>query len=191
MGESKLYRPSEVLVPTPSLVRCPAAMKFIRALPTDSWSVATGKRLARLGNNEDVAVEDARRLMSLHAEPLSAQKLRALLNSDVVKMELGRHCRSRNALGLTQLCELLGALLAAAQREPEKVPSFSDTGELPGSLTAECSLCVFDFCSGMQWVTSAKKTIRHQERKDCWMSWRRSSRCRSVVETSAVDLESC
>eukprot|EP00439_Symbiodinium_sp_Y106_P073726 s1149_g13.t4 len=132
IGESKLYRPSEVLVPTPSLVRCTAAMRFIHALPVESWPAATGKRLARLSDNEDVAVEDVRRLLSLHAEPVSAQKMRVLLNSDSVKAELTKHCRSRNPLGLAQLCELLSAMLAATQREPEKLPTFSEAGELPG-----------------------------------------------------------
>ncbi|CAE7749912.1 ARP, partial [Symbiodinium necroappetens] len=132
VGESKLYRPSEVLVPTPSLVRCTAAMRFIHALPAESWPAATGKRLARLSANEDVAVEDVRRLLSLHAEPVSAHKMRVLLNSDSVKAELTKHCRSRNPLGLAQLCELLSAMLAATQREPEKVPTFSEAGELPG-----------------------------------------------------------
>ncbi|CAE7483258.1 NOV [Symbiodinium sp. CCMP2456] len=132
IGESKLYRPSEVLVPTPSLVRCTAAMRFIHALPAESWPAATGKRLARLSANEDVAVEDVRRLLSLHAEPVSAHTMRVLLNSDSVKAELTKHCRSRDPLGLAQLCELLSAMLAATQREPEKVPTFSEAGELPG-----------------------------------------------------------
>ena len=138
VGESKLYRPSEVLVPTPSLVRCTAAMRFIHALPAESWPAATGKRLARLSANEDVAVEDVRRLLSLHAEPVSAHKMRVLLNSDSVKAELTKHCRSRNPLGLAQLCELLSAMLAATQREPEKVPTFSEAGELPGASDAAC-----------------------------------------------------
>ena len=100
VGETKLYRPSEVLVPPPGLVRSPAAMKFIHALPAESWPLATGKRLARLGDNEDVAVEDARRLLSLRAESVSTERVKILLNSEMVKAQLGKHCRSSSPLGL-------------------------------------------------------------------------------------------
>ena len=67
MGESQLYRPSEVLVPPQTLVRCPGAMKVLHTLPASLWPVATGKRLARVGLgseglSEEVAEEDSRRL---------------------------------------------------------------------------------------------------------------------------------
>ena len=126
VGETRLYKPSEVLVPPVALVRSPGAMKFIHALPMESWPAATGKRLARLAHNQDVAAEDAQRLLSLRAEPLSAQSVKALVNNETVKALLCQHCRSRSPLGLTQVCELLSALLGAAQRESEEVPMFSD-----------------------------------------------------------------
>ena len=87
VGEEKLYRPSEVLVVSQALVRCPTAMKFLYSLPPSLWPVATGKRLARVGGegiSEEVAEEDARRLISLQAEGLTARRIKSLLNSGPV-----------------------------------------------------------------------------------------------------------
>lgn len=83
MGETTLYRPSEVLVPPQALVRCPGAMKVLHGLPASLWPIATGKRLARVGGegiSEEVAEEDSRRLLSLHAEALTARRIKSLLN---------------------------------------------------------------------------------------------------------------
>lgn len=83
VGESQLYRPSEVLVPPQALVRCPGAMKVLHGLPASLWPVATGKRLARVGGegiSEEVAEEDSRRLLSLGAEALNTRRIKSLLN---------------------------------------------------------------------------------------------------------------
>ena len=83
VGESQLYRPSEVLVPPQALVRCPGAMKVLHGLPPSLWPVATGKRLARVGGegiSEEVAEEDSRRLLSLGAEALNTRRIKSLLN---------------------------------------------------------------------------------------------------------------
>ena len=87
VGEEKLYRPSEVLVVSQALLRCPKAMQFLHGLPWSLWPVATGKRLARVGGegvSEEVAEEDARRLISLQAEGLTARRIKSLLNSGPV-----------------------------------------------------------------------------------------------------------
>eukprot|EP00913_Durusdinium_trenchii_P000396 g363.t1 len=113
LHETKLYRPSEVLVPPPALLRSTGALRFLHALPGSGWPFATGKRLARVGTGEksEEAEEDARRLLSLKAEALSSRRLARLLNSGPVGLELKSSCRVKGFL-FSHLAELLNAWLA-------------------------------------------------------------------------------
>eukprot|EP00435_Cladocopium_sp_Y103_P041684 s153_g11.t1 len=120
VGESQLYRPSEVLVPPQALVRCPGAMKVLHGLPASLWPVATGKRLARVGGegiSEEVAEEDSRRLLSLGAEALNTRRIKSLFNCGPVGEEIRKSCRSKGSM-LIHLLDLLNAFLAAAA-QPE------------------------------------------------------------------------
>eukprot|EP00931_Biecheleriopsis_adriatica_P026471 TRINITY_DN16118_c0_g2_i1.p1 TRINITY_DN16118_c0_g2~~TRINITY_DN16118_c0_g2_i1.p1 ORF type:complete len:2005 (-),score=466.60 TRINITY_DN16118_c0_g2_i1:46-6060(-) len=123
-GEDVLYRPSQVLVAPPQLVRCRSALRFLRGVPPEFWLAATGKRLARLAASaqasEEALEEDAKRLISLHAEALSAARLRTLLNLPEMAPLLCAQMssmqpteRPRSSL-LSPLLEVLGMLLTAA-----------------------------------------------------------------------------
>ncbi|CAJ1407001.1 unnamed protein product [Effrenium voratum] len=133
VGENQLYRPSEVLVPPQALVRCPGAMRFLQSLAPGLWPLATGKRLASVeaGEGTEVAEENARRLLSLKAEPLTGRKMKLLVNC--ASRELQQSCRAARASNLlSQLLELLNALLQAASQPEGEIPAFFKAKEGEG-----------------------------------------------------------
>ncbi|CAE8709567.1 unnamed protein product, partial [Polarella glacialis] len=113
-----LARPSEVLVPPPSLCRSPGALRFLHAVPAELWLAATGKRLAQLGAPAgEVAAENSRRLLSLRAEQLTSKRLKELLNLP----DIGSLIQLQQIPGLafSPLLDLIGLLLSTAAQPTE------------------------------------------------------------------------